>query len=56
EAVSLVRSGQYQLAFFLKPTRIEQVKEIASARKVMPPKSTYFYPKLITGIVINSLT
>ncbi|OOP57029.1 MAG: hypothetical protein AYP45_05755 [Candidatus Brocadia carolinensis] len=56
EAVSLVRSGQYQLAFFLKPTRIEQVKEIASTRKVMPPKSTYFYPKLITGIVINSLT
>ncbi len=56
EAVSLVRSGQYQLAFFLRPTRIEQVKEIASARKVMPPKSTYFYPKLITGLVINSLT
>lgn len=56
EAVSLVRSGQYQLAFFLKPTRIEQVREIAMARKVMPPKSTYFYPKLITGIVINSLT
>lgn len=55
EAVSLVRSGQYQLAFFLKPTRIEQVREIATARKVMPPKSTYFYPKLITGIVINSL-
>lgn len=55
EAVSLVRSGQYQLAFFLNPTRIEQVREIAMARKVMPPKSTYFYPKLITGIVINSL-
>ncbi|UJS18948.1 MAG: DUF1015 domain-containing protein [Candidatus Jettenia sp.] len=55
EAVTLVKSGQYQLAFFLKPTLIEQVKEIAMARKVMPPKSTYFYPKLITGIVINSL-
>lgn len=55
EAVSLVSSGEYQLAFFLRPTRIEQVKEIAEARKVMPPKSTYFYPKLITGIVINSL-
>lgn len=55
EAVSLVKSGQYQLAFFLRPTRIEQVREIATARKVMPPKSTYFYPKLITGIVINSL-
>ncbi|MCF6157257.1 MAG: DUF1015 domain-containing protein [wastewater metagenome] len=55
EAVTLVKSGHYQLAFFLKPTPIEQVKEIAMARKVMPPKSTYFYPKLITGIVINSL-
>lgn len=55
EAVSLVQSGQYQLAFFLNPTPIEQVKEIAMARKVMPPKSTYFYPKLITGIVINCL-
>jgi uncharacterized protein (DUF1015 family) len=55
EAVSLVRTGQYQLAFFLRPTRIEQVREIATARKVMPPKSTYFYPKVITGIVINSL-
>lgn len=56
EAISLVKSGQYQLAFFLRPTRIEQVKKIAMARKVMPPKSTYFYPKLVTGIVINSLT
>ncbi len=55
EAVSLVKSGQYQLAFFMRPTRIEQVREIAMMRKVMPPKSTYFYPKLITGIVINSL-
>lgn len=55
EAVELVNSGQYQLAFFLKPTPIEQVKEIAMARKVMPPKSTYFYPKLITGIVLNCL-
>ncbi|MDO8142410.1 MAG: DUF1015 domain-containing protein [Candidatus Brocadiales bacterium] len=55
DAVSLVKSGQYQLAFFLRPTRIEQVREIAMSRKVMPPKSTYFYPKLITGIVINSL-
>lgn len=42
EAVSLVRSGQYQLAFFLKPTRIEQVREIAMARKVMPPNRRTF--------------
>jgi uncharacterized protein (DUF1015 family) len=55
EAIPLVRSGQYQLAFFLKPTPIEQIKAIAMERKVMPPKSTYFYPKLVTGIVINVL-
>ena len=55
EALSQVKAGYYQLAFFMKPTIIEQVKEIAMTRKVMPPKSTYFYPKLITGIVINSL-
>ena len=54
EAVSQVKAGHYQFAFFMKPTLIEQVKEIAMKRKVMPPKSTYFYPKLITGIVINS--
>ena len=54
EALSQVKAGHYQLAFFMKPTLIEQVKEIAMKRKVMPPKSTYFYPKLITGIVINS--
>ncbi|MFO0794439.1 MAG: DUF1015 domain-containing protein [Candidatus Brocadiaceae bacterium] len=56
EAVSQVKAGNYQLAFFMKPTLIGQVKEIAMKRKVMPPKSTYFYPKLITGIVINSLS
>ncbi|MCF6150452.1 MAG: DUF1015 domain-containing protein [Candidatus Kuenenia sp.] len=55
EVVSLVQSGDFQLAFILRPTLIEQVREIALARKVMPPKSTYFYPKLITGVVINKM-
>jgi len=55
EAISLVQSGDFQVAFILRPTLIEQVREIALARKVMPPKSTYFYPKLITGIVINKM-
>lgn len=47
-----VRNGQYHAAFFLTPTRIEDVKRVALAGQRMPPKSTYFYPKLLTGMVI----
>lgn len=43
-------------AFILKATRIEQVKRIAESGEIMPRKSTYFYPKVITGQVLNSLT
>ncbi|MDI3280095.1 MAG: DUF1015 domain-containing protein, partial [Bacillota bacterium] len=55
EAVRAVREGRYQLAFLLNPTRVEQVKAVAEAGETMPQKSTYFYPKLITGLVMNSL-
>ncbi|MEE8184973.1 MAG: DUF1015 domain-containing protein [Thermodesulfobacteriota bacterium] len=44
-----------QLAFLLKPTKIEQIKRISEAGHVMPQKSTYFYPKLLSGLVINPL-
>jgi len=54
-ALRAVDGGEYQLAFFLNPTRVEQVKLVAEAGEKMPQKSTYFYPKLITGLVINSL-
>ncbi|HHT9125618.1 MAG TPA: DUF1015 domain-containing protein [Candidatus Brocadiia bacterium] len=54
EAVKLVNEGKYQLAFFHNPTLIEQVSRIASVRQKMPPKATYFYPKPLTGLVINS--
>jgi len=40
---------------FLNATKIEQVIEVANAGERMPQKSTYFYPKLITGLVINKL-
>lgn len=53
EAVKLVDGGEYQLAFFHNPTPIEQLSKIAGARQKMPPKSTYFYPKPLTGLVIN---
>lgn len=47
-----VNKGMYHAVFFLNPTRIEDVKKVALAGERMPPKSTYFYPKLLTGMVI----
>jgi uncharacterized protein (DUF1015 family) len=44
-----------QLGFLLNPTRIDQVKTVAEAGQRMPQKSTFFYPKLVTGLVIHSL-
>jgi uncharacterized protein (DUF1015 family) len=52
-AVDLVTRQEYQVAFLLNPTRVEQIVQPAMARKRMPRKSTYFYPKLLTGIVMH---
>ncbi len=54
EAVEKLDAG-YQAAFLLRPTPIDQVRAVASAGETMPPKSTYFFPKLLTGIVFNPL-
>ena len=54
--VALVESGEYDLAFLLRATPVEQVREVAQAGATMPPKSTYFYPKLLTGLLFNPLT
>jgi len=51
-----VFGGRFDMAFILNPTRIEQVRKIAREGLIMPRKSTYFYPKVITGQVINPLT
>ncbi|GBE36240.1 hypothetical protein BMS3Bbin07_00384 [bacterium BMS3Bbin07] len=53
--LSKVRDGRYQAAFFLNPTRVEDVERVALACLRMPPKSTYFFPKILTGFVINRL-
>jgi uncharacterized protein (DUF1015 family) len=53
EALDLVSRQEYQLAFLLNPTPIEQVVQQATAGRRMPRKSTYFYPKLLTGIVLH---
>jgi uncharacterized protein (DUF1015 family) len=55
EAVKLVDEGKCQVAFFLNPTRIEEITSIASKLEKMPHKSTYFYPKLLSGLVINRI-
>jgi len=52
-AVEKVKNNGYKVAFFLKPTRLKQVKKIAQIGEKMPHKSTYFYPKLLSGAVIN---
>jgi len=54
-AVTQVLSGEHQMTFLLNPTRIEQVKEVAGHGLVMPRKSTYFYPKVLTGLVFNKI-
>ncbi|NLU50627.1 MAG: DUF1015 domain-containing protein [Syntrophomonadaceae bacterium] len=54
-AVEQVEGGNYQVAFLLNPTRVSEVVDVAQARDKMPQKATYFYPKLLTGLVINPL-
>jgi uncharacterized protein (DUF1015 family) len=54
-AVAAVESGQADAGFFMRPTPVEQVREVAEAGATMPPKSTYFYPKVPTGLVFNPL-
>jgi uncharacterized protein (DUF1015 family) len=55
EALQLVLTGAYDAAFFLRPTPVEQVREIAATGVNMPPKTTYFFPKIPTGLVFNPL-
>jgi uncharacterized protein (DUF1015 family) len=53
EAMKKVHSGDFDAVFFLNPTGVGDIELAASANLRMPPKSTYFYPKLLTGMVIN---
>lgn len=55
EAIDLVDSHQAQIAFLLNPVGVKPVMDIASAGEKMPQKSTYFYPKLISGFVLRLL-
>jgi len=54
-AIEAALSGECDASFILNPTKIEQVRDIANKGLIMPRKSTYFYPKVITGLVMNKL-
>jgi len=53
KVVKAVDSGKFGSAFFLNPTKVSEVKKIAKMGERMPRKSTYFYPKQLSGLVIN---
>jgi len=55
EAISRVVSGEFQMAFLLNPLGVDKLQAVADAGERLPGKSTYFYPKLPTGLVINPL-
>jgi len=54
-ALDMVDDGDAKMAFLLNSVDVKQVMEVATAGGVMPQKSTYFYPKLISGLVFNPL-
>jgi uncharacterized protein (DUF1015 family) len=55
EVFKKLNSGDYQAGFVLRATPVDQVRAVAAAGETMPPKSTYFFPKLLTGIAFNPL-
>ena len=55
EAIMKVDKGEFQCSFILNPTRVTEIRDVAAAGEKMPQKSTYFYPKMITGMVMNDL-
>ena len=53
EAMKMVDSSEYDIAFFMNPTLIEHVRRLAEKGVRLPQKATFFYPKLLSGLVIN---
>ena len=56
QALERVMSGEYEAAFFMGATPVTAIQAVAAAGETMPPKSTYFYPKVPTGLVFNPLS
>ena len=56
EVVDAVRTGQATAAVLIRPVSVEEIRRTADERLLMPPKSTFFTPKLRTGLVIRDLS
>jgi uncharacterized protein (DUF1015 family) len=56
DALDLVLKAEYDAAFFTAPIPVERVQAVAAAGESMPPKSTYFFPKVPTGLIFNPLS
>jgi len=56
DSIDQIDAGQAQVAFFMNPVKIQQLKMVTDAGERMPQKSTYFYPKVYSGLTINKLT
>jgi len=55
DAVEALEAGDADAAFLVAPTPVEHVRQVAEAGEPMPPKSTFFYPKVPTGLLFNPL-
>jgi uncharacterized protein (DUF1015 family) len=55
ESIAKVDAKQIQAAFFMNPAKMRQIESVTAAGEKMPQKSTYFYPKMYTGLTINKL-
>lgn len=55
DALQLIADSAYDAAFFMAPIPVEQIREVAASGESMPPKSTYFFPKVPTGLLFNPL-
>jgi uncharacterized protein (DUF1015 family) len=55
KSVALVDSGKAQAVFFVNPTRMSQVRAVAEAGEKMPQKSTFFYPKIFSGLTVHTM-
>jgi uncharacterized protein (DUF1015 family) len=56
DAFARLEAGEFQVGFFMNPTRLDQVRQVAFGGERMPQKATFFYPKLPTGLVFQDLS
>ena len=55
EAINFVDNGKFDISFFMNSTKIEELKAVADANEHMPQKSTYFLPKMLSGLVMYKM-